>query len=224
MLGENTLEKPCPALQNLIISFNIFLFFFVAINNCALGIRWRTGGGSEWHICFQDWTSSQARCCFSEETQNFSKKQIIWIFGKQLFEMDWFAKSNYYNLVPICLVNEDMGLCIRVPSTPSLIIQCSKFNSNTFIHYCSTLIMFAPSNMFASWIYLQIGENEVFKIILKITKNIFPPDAIISQPKKVLPPSVHQPPVSRKSWVRADPEKSSKSRTLVWARLALDSR
>ena len=44
MLGENTLEKPSPALQNIIISLNIFLFFFVAINNCALGIRWRTGG------------------------------------------------------------------------------------------------------------------------------------------------------------------------------------
>ena len=29
MLGENTLEKPCLALENLIISFNIFLFFFV---------------------------------------------------------------------------------------------------------------------------------------------------------------------------------------------------
>ena len=29
MLGENTLEKPCPALQNLIISFNIFLFFLL---------------------------------------------------------------------------------------------------------------------------------------------------------------------------------------------------
>ena len=86
--------------------------------------------------------------------------------------MDWFAKSNYYNLVPICLVNEDMGLCIRVPSTPSLIIQRSKFNSNTFIHYCSTLIWFAPSNILASWIlvYLQIEGK-----ILKITKNIFPP-------------------------------------------------
>ena len=62
----------------------------------------------------------------------------MYLVSNLLCMFEWsagIAKSNYYNLLPICLVNEDMGLCIQVPSTTGLIILCSKLYFNQFIHF-----------------------------------------------------------------------------------------